>query len=59
MKKCANELNRAFSKAEVQITKNYIKKCSPSLTIKEIKTKTMPRFHLTPIRMPIIKNTNN
>jgi hypothetical protein len=59
MKKYTNELNRAFSKAEVQMTKNYIKKCSPTLVIKEMQIKTIPRFHLTPIRMAIIKNTNN
>jgi hypothetical protein len=36
MKKWANELNRDVSKEEVQMAKKHMKKCSPSLAIKEI-----------------------
>jgi hypothetical protein len=37
------------------MTKKHVKKCSPSLAIKEIKTTL--RFHLTPVGIAIIKNT--
>jgi hypothetical protein len=59
MKKWAKELNRAFSKEEVQIAKTHMKKCSTFLVIKEMKIKTTLRFYLTPARMATTKNTNN
>jgi hypothetical protein len=40
MKKGATELNRTFSTEEIQIAKKHMKKCSPSLAIKEMKIKT-------------------
>jgi hypothetical protein len=36
MKKWENELNRAFSKEEVQIAKKHMKNCSTFLVIKEM-----------------------
>jgi hypothetical protein len=59
MKKWAKELNRAFSKEEVQMAKTLMKKCSTFLSIKKIQIKTMLRFHLTPVRMATIKDTNS
>jgi hypothetical protein len=59
IKKQATELNRTFSKEEIQIAKKHMKKCSPSLAIKEMQIKTTLRFHLTPVRITIIKNTTN
>jgi hypothetical protein len=47
IKKCASELNRTFSKEEIQVVKKHMKKCSPSLAIKELQIKTTLRFHLT------------
>jgi hypothetical protein len=41
------------------MAKNHIKKCSPSVTKKDMQMKTTLRFYLTPIRIAIIKNTTN
>jgi hypothetical protein len=45
IKKWATELNRTFSKKEIQMAKKHMRKCSPSLAVKEIKIKTTLRFH--------------
>jgi hypothetical protein len=37
----------------------YMKKCLPSLAMKEMQVKMTLRYHLTAVRMAIIKNTNN
>jgi hypothetical protein len=59
IKKGATELNRTFSNEEIQMAKKHMKKCSLSLTIKEMQIKTTLRFHLICVRIAIIQNTNN
>jgi hypothetical protein len=39
------------------MAKTHMKKYSPSLAIKEMQIKTTLRFHLTSVRIAIIKNT--
>jgi hypothetical protein len=41
------------------MAKKYMKNSSPSLSIKEMQIKTTLRFHLPPVRVAIIKTTNN
>jgi hypothetical protein len=57
IKKWEIELSRIFSKEEIQMAKNHMKKCSPSLAMMEMQIITTLRFHLTPVRIAIIKNT--
>jgi hypothetical protein len=37
------------------MAKKYMKESSPSLAIKEMQIKTTLRFHITPVRIAIIK----
>jgi hypothetical protein len=41
------------------MAKNHMKKGSSPLAIKEMQIKTTLRFHLTPVRITVIKNTTN